>query len=78
MPYVPKLVLQAELDGVLPAVVALVEVRSDPTERHQWVVLQRLRERNVVEVVASVDACAQGLVVLFLDVQRVQTIIAIR
>lgn len=56
-----ELVLLAELDTLFPAVVAFKKIGCDPPEFNQLVLLQALGERDVVEVVVSVDGSAQRL-----------------
>lgn len=50
-----ELVLLAELYALFPAVVALEQVGSDSPEFNQLVLLQALRQGDVVEVVVGVD-----------------------
>jgi hypothetical protein len=52
---------------LLPAVVPLVEVGGDSAELDELVLLELLRQRDVVEVVERVDARLQAVVILLGD-----------
>ena len=73
--HLEKFVSLAELHGLLPAVVALVQVGGDATELNQLVFLQRLGEGDVVKVIKGVDGGAQTLVVFLIDQQVVESIV---
>ena len=62
----------AQLHRLLPAVVALVEIRRDASELDQLVPLQSLRQRDVIEVVERFNACPHALIILFLDQEIIQ------
>jgi hypothetical protein len=69
-------ILLAKLDdGLLTAVVALVEVGSNAAEIKELVLLQRLGQGNVVKVVAVVNGALQALKVTFADEQRVEGLV---
>ena len=70
-----EFVLLAEVDRLLPAVVALVQVCTDAPELNELVLLQTLGQSNVVEVVECINRRPQTLVVLFLDEKIVQRLV---
>ena len=65
----------AQLDRLLPPVVALVQVGRDAAELDELVLLEPLRQAYVVEVIVGVDAVAQALEVLLLDEQVVERLV---
>ena len=65
----------AQLHGLLPPVVALVQVGRDATELNQLVPLETLRERDVVEVVERLDGRPHALVVLLVYEQVVESLV---
>jgi hypothetical protein len=52
---------------LLPAVVPLVEVGGDSAELDELVLLELLRQRDVIEIVERVDARLQAVVILLGD-----------
>ena len=73
--HLEQLVLLAKVDRLLPAIVALVQVGANASELDQLVLLQTLRQRDVVKVVEGVDGCSQALVVFLFDQQVVQRLV---
>ena len=65
----------AQLDRLLPSVVALVEVGRYAAELDERVLLESLGQIDVVEVVVGVDAVAQALEVLLLHEQIVERLV---
>lgn len=59
--YLEEPVFLAELDRLLPAVVAFVKVGCDATELRQLVTLQLLGQCDIVEVVKCVNRRSQTL-----------------
>ena len=68
-------ILFAQLDRLLPAVVALVEVGGDAAEFNQLVLLEPLGQDNRVEVVEGVDARLQSVVVFLGDEESVEGLV---
>ena len=73
--YLVEMVALAQLGGLLPAVVAAVQVGGNAAELNQLVALQLLGQVDVVEVVVGVDAGTQALVVLLLDENLVESLV---
>lgn len=73
--YLEQFVLFAQVNRLLPAVVALVEVGGNAAELDQLVLLEALREGDVIKVVVGVDGGAQTLVVLLLDEEVVKGLV---
>eukprot|EP00906_Rhabdomonas_costata_P003375 RCo005161 len=69
------LVLLRQLHGLLPLLVTLVDVGRDSAELQQLVLLQLLRQCELIKVVVLIDRQPQSLVVLLLDVQLVQSLV---
>mmetsp|Transcript_20370 Transcript_20370/g.72036 ORF Transcript_20370/g.72036 Transcript_20370/m.72036 type:complete len:1359 (-) Transcript_20370:1324-5400(-) len=69
------LVRLGEVDGGLPALVLLVQEGGDAAELEQLVLLDLLRQRDLVEVVELLDGAAQLREVLIVDVQLVQRLV---
>mmetsp|Transcript_18986 Transcript_18986/g.56254 ORF Transcript_18986/g.56254 Transcript_18986/m.56254 type:complete len:260 (+) Transcript_18986:138-917(+) len=72
---VPHLVLLGQLHRLGPLLRALVEHGADAAELQQRVLLAHLRHLDLVEVVEGDDALGERLVVLVLDVQRVERVV---
>lgn len=58
---------------MFPAVVAFEQVGGDSPELDEFVLLQALSQRYVVEVVVGVDGCAQSLWRTMTWVEKLQT-----
>jgi hypothetical protein len=70
-----KPVFFTKLDRLLPPIIALVQIGGDSPELDEFVLLQLLRQRNVIEVVKGVDGGPQALVVLLVDEQAVEGLV---
>ena len=73
--HLEEAVVLAQVDRLLPAVVALVEERGDAAELDQLVLLEELRQRDVVEVVERLDRGAHRRVVLLVNQQVVEGLV---
>ena len=73
--HLEELVLLAQVDRLLPAVVALVQVGTDAPKLNQFVLLEALRQRDVVKVVKCVNGSTQTLVIFFFNEKIVQSLI---
>ena len=74
-PYLEEAVVLAQLHGLLPSVVALVQVGRDAAELDQLVLLEALRQRDVVKVVKRLDGRPHPLVVLLVNEEVVQCLV---
>ena len=70
-----QVVFLAKLDALLPAVVALVQVGGDSSELDELVLLEHLRQRDVVEIVEGVDAGLEAVVVFLGDQEAVESLV---
>jgi len=70
-----EFVLLAQVNRLLPAIVALVQVCADSSELDQLVLLQPLSQRYVVKVVESVDGRTKTLVIFFFNEKVVQCLV---
>ena len=70
-----KVVLFTKFHTLLPAVVALVEVGGDAPELDQFVSLQLLGQRNVIEIVECINGRLETVVVLLVDQEAVQSLV---
>lgn len=60
-------ILLAELDRLLPPIVAFVQVGRNAAELDELVFLEPLCQRNVIKVVECIDGRSKALIIFFLD-----------
>ena len=70
-----QLVLFRQCDRIVPLAVLLVQVSSQPPELEQSVLLKLLCERDVVEIVETINRVPEGVVVFLLDQKSVVCIV---
>ena len=68
-------VFLAQVDRLLPAVVAFVQVGADSSKFDQFVFFKSLCQGDVVEIVEGVDRSAKTLVVFFFDEEIVEGLV---
>lgn len=70
-----KLVPFTELYRLLPAVVTLIKVSCYAAELNELMFLKPLGQRDVVEVIKSVDRCPEAIVVFLFNKQIIQSFV---